>query len=75
MAAELDCSVEHVRKLIRAHWYVGLRSRPGPYKASAPVYPAAALDLLKGLRGQPHRTPTDPGQDWLSDHLGGTHDQ
>ena len=71
IAGELGTTEYTARKAIKRYAYLGFRRRRiGPREQ----YPAVALDFLKALKGQPHRTPTEPGQDWLSTYLGGTRD-
>ena len=69
IAGELGVSEHTARKAIKRYAYLGFRRRR---IGRSEQYPAVALDFLKALKGQPHRTPTEPGQDWLSAYLGGT---
>ena len=69
IAGELGISEHRAHVIVTRFAYLGFKRRRG---VAIEQYPATALDLLKGLKGQPHRTPTEPGQDWLSAYLGGT---
>lgn len=73
IAGELGTTTAKAQKIVTRFAYLGFTPRRSA--SGTTTYPATALDLLKGMRGQPHRLPPEPGQDWLSSYLGGRSDE